>query len=920
LKHKYRIRRGATALLIGVGAVAGSVALAGGTAFAATSTIGARASLTATSTTTLVANGTNQAAGNWTLTLPAGSTWAAGDSIKIAVGLANAAAGATIAFDHTPSVVPANTTGATEAQFSSVTTTGDTLTLTFGNSGSASSTANETVAIGTTNDVAYDITGATPTSTTPVALTVTATYSGSVGTGTAGTSGNIATGAAINGTFTSAPTMNVTALSTPSVGLGLASQAAGNLAVTLSNPNSASNLSWTSGQSVVIETNDTSNVNCTANGAGKPETVSLSAVPTATVSDNSSSVSTAPTVSVALGATNGTNGTPACTTYGGVDNELIVTFTNSGTLTGASLVTNPAATILLSGISYTIGTGAATGPLAITADYAGIPTTQVNGTAETDDTAGSSTPGPSNASVSEVVVTANSPAVAVPAGSIDSAISPVTITEAAPGAIPQGEVCVALSSGTFDKAATPAVAVTTGNATVGSTVSGSGTNTLSFAVTGTSTTASTITLSKLAVDALSTATGAVTATVTDGASSTCTGGTPIGNVTLYTVGGVARIAGSTADGTAAAELYSQFNYARDICPGTIGARSVVLATDTTYPDALAASYLAGRLGTGILLTPIDSVSPATLSALQLEGITQVYVVGGPYVVSAADVAQLKATPSYHCEGTTVRQSLLGTNEDLQVTQIYGQTEYGTAADIATYFGSSGVANLSIAGAYGKYNTTTGTASSGPATTNALRTAILATSNTFQDAESASAVADALHAPILITAANALSPQAQSGLQGLGIQQVIVMGGPIAISNSVVTSLQGLGMSVIRIAGTDYTQTATELADFEVNSTTGGLGLGWNPHGKVVVARGDFYSDGLAGAVVTGRTETPLLLTENPTTVGQYLTAFLGQAGTAGIDGLGSTTPGDVIHSLTVLGGPLAVTPTTVSALQSALGG
>jgi len=89
---------------------------------------------------------------------------------------------------------------------------------------------------------------------------------------------------------------------------------------------------------------------------------------------------------------------------------------------------------------------------------------------------------------------------------------------------------------------------------------------------------------------------------------------------------------------------------------------------------------------------------------------------------------------------------------------------------------------------------------------------------------------------------------------------------------------------------------------------------------VVVARGDFYSDGLAGAVVTGRTETPLLLTENPTTVGQYLTAFLGQAGTAGIDGLGSTTPGDVIHSLTVLGGPLAVTPTTVSALQSALGG
>ena len=164
-----------------------------------------------------------------------------------------------------------------------------------------------------------------------------------------------------------------------------------------------------------------------------------------------------------------------------------------------------------------------------------------------------------------------------------------------------------------------------------------------------------------------------------------------------------------------------------------------------------------------------------------------------------------------------------------------------------------------------------------------------------------------------------------------IKQVVLVGGPLAVSDNVVAQIQALGIAVLRIAGQDATDTAQELARFELNSLSsvtnniGAEGLGWdlgNNH-AVVLARGDFYSDGLAGAPFAalaagdgapGHPE-PILLTFDPNTVGSFLTGFFNAAGSnGGLFGDGTST----VDALLVVGGVDAVTPATVQNALNAL--
>ena len=188
----------------------------------------------------------------------------------------------------------------------------------------------------------------------------------------------------------------------------------------------------------------------------------------------------------------------------------------------------------------------------------------------------------------------------------------------------------------------------------------------------------------------------------------------------------------------------------------------------------------------------------------------------------------------------------------------------------------------------------------------LATAILATGTTWQDAESASALAYYEEMPILLTKPTSLPAVTVAALQDLNIKQVILMGGQIAVSNAVVTTLEGMTITVIRVAGKDYTDTAVKLATMEF--ATAGLTLGFTYFGtgKVLIARGDYYTDGLAGAVLEHRTTgVPLLLTFNPSTLGSYLPTFL----------KGVNAAYGVTHA-TILGGPLAVTPAEIAAIDT----
>jgi putative cell wall-binding protein/outer membrane protein assembly factor BamB len=388
--------------------------------------------------------------------------------------------------------------------------------------------------------------------------------------------------------------------------------------------------------------------------------------------------------------------------------------------------------------------------------------------------------------------------------------------------------------------------------------------------------------------------------------------TPVPPFSTYT-----RIAGKTPDATAAAELEHQFDATAGRCPGTSSTRSVVLATDETYPDALASAPLARSLQSGTLLTNPAELSAAASAAVAKEGVTHVVVVGGDLAVSTSVVSSLESTPATSCGGSG------RTGNDITVTRIAGTSAYQTAADISAAAAAGGVGSLDLSGAYqgtdaaggdGRYNDTAGTASRAPVSSGALATAVLATGTGFQDAEAASTLAYAERLSVLLTTPGALSSQAADALFSLHVAQVVVVGGPFAVFDGVVSELEGMGISVLRVAGRDATDTAVELARLETSAAP--TGAGWRGTGDLTVAQGAFFSDGLAGAVVAAdgpasASPEPLVLTENPTTVGAPLAGFLHTAGTTGIGGAAVT-------HFTILGGTFAVTPQTVDQMGSDL--
>jgi hypothetical protein len=200
---------------------------------------------------------------------------------------------------------------------------------------------------------------------------------------------------------------------------------------------------------------------------------------------------------------------------------------------------------------------------------------------------------------------------------------------------------------------------------------------------------------------------------------------------------------------------------------------------------------------------------------------------------------------------------------------------------------------------------------------------------------------------------------------LGIQQVIEVGGTLVVSNSVDSQLAAEGISVLRIAGQDGTDTSVELAQFELNSNYNSNsepeGLNWaydQDSGSncdslsadapgalsyypasviadsedvfsctvtVALARGDFFADGVTSSDVTGNEFLPILLTESPTSLGTYTTAFLAAGGSPyGIDPIANPVApfvpylGDAVGVILPFGGPLAIADSTLTAALAAI--
>jgi len=143
-------------------------------------------------------------------------------------------------------------------------------------------------------------------------------------------------------------------------------------------------------------------------------------------------------------------------------------------------------------------------------------------------------------------------------------------------------------------------------------------------------------------------------------------------------------------------------------------------------------------------------------------------------------------------------------------------------------------------------------------------AVIARGDNFPDALSASALADSLGGPVLLTESTTLSLSTRDELSRLGVTQVYLVGGTSAISSGVETTLSNLGYTVSRISGTDRYDTAQKVADYVYDE---------NVVSSVFVTTGENFPDALSAASPARLDSAPLLFVKKdsvPTETTSYL--------------------------------------------------
>lgn len=129
------------------------------------------------------------------------------------------------------------------------------------------------------------------------------------------------------------------------------------------------------------------------------------------------------------------------------------------------------------------------------------------------------------------------------------------------------------------------------------------------------------------------------------------------------------------------------------------------------------------------------------------------------------------------------------------------------------------------------------------------TALLATGRSFADALAAAPLSATLDGPILLTEPSTVPEDTLDALDGLGANEVVLLGGAAAISADVEAQLRNAGYDVVRRAGDDRFQTAAELARLA------------HPDGAdtVLLATGADFADALAAAPLAATEGAPILL-------------------------------------------------------------
>jgi len=309
-----------------------------------------------------------------------------------------------------------------------------------------------------------------------------------------------------------------------------------------------------------------------------------------------------------------------------------------------------------------------------------------------------------------------------------------------------------------------------------------------------------------------------------------------------------RLAGATRYGTAAAISGDE---------AFAAPKSAIVATGENYPDALAASTLAGaNAPTPIILTQTSTYTTdakSALGALKTKGVTKVTIVGGTAAVS-----------------DSVKTAIEG--DGFTVTRVAGTNRYETAAAIAK--AADAIAPAAAVGG--------------------LDTALIATGLNFPDALAGGPAAYQSRLPLLLVSDTV--PQAtKDAITSLGIKKAVVLGGTAAVSDAVAAELKTqTGNDVQRLAGTNRYGTGAAVGDYEISTLKFAATA-------AVLATGNNFPDALAAGPLGGQLQAPIALTSSlPAETQAWLDAH-----------------SNTIAKLYVSGGTAAIDDATVAAAVAA---
>jgi hypothetical protein len=142
------------------------------------------------------------------------------------------------------------------------------------------------------------------------------------------------------------------------------------------------------------------------------------------------------------------------------------------------------------------------------------------------------------------------------------------------------------------------------------------------------------------------------------------------------------------------------------------------------------------------------------------------------------------------------------------------------------------------------------------------TVLLARADLFPDALSGSYLAGSTDSgsPILLTEVNRIPSATNEAMSTLGVDRVILLGGPAAISPSVEGELRARNLQVERIGGRDRFETSQQIAE-RLGSTNVGTVDGVR---TAIVASGRNFPDALSGGPVSFARRLPSILTDTNT--------------------------------------------------------